>query len=476
MVGEMNRKQRKKSYQLITVASFGALSFGFINNLLILNLINELKVATATAYHIFGLFNALAFSLPVLGGFIARKYLNERCALIGVNFMLLGMLLLSKQRTSLIVLGLSLLAWGNGLFATNLMSQISDCFDKQDTAVSKSFLLFYVGTNLGFFVSSLLASYLIQIASYAVAFNVATLALIVSVVLFYRVLLKSGTKLLGAHWWDRDTISLLLISVAGIILVHTLIQAVWIDLRLEISTLILGYIMVAYKLIKQVPDVYQAKVRRFFVLSVLTLPFWICYFFQFSYITLFIDQHVSHHLYNLNFGTPSFSALNPLLLIFLGMVMYRFGRTSSIHSGEYKILMGLMCTGIGFFSLALGLYLMPLTVTFLPITWALLALSLLTVAELLISPTGMALASQLSPPKYEAILLGSWQLMIGIASMLSGLLGTYLTPTSTLSKVSQQIHYQHVFIALFMVFCTMVLFGWLKQVFHSPTTMMTQNS
>ena len=55
-----------------------------------------------------------------------------------------------------------------------------------------------------------------------------------------------------------------------------------------------------------------------------------------------------------------------------------------------------------------------------PFFWLFLSYVLQSIGELLISPVGYAMIGKLAPQKYQGIMMGSWMLLTGLASLFSG--------------------------------------------------------
>jgi POT family proton-dependent oligopeptide transporter len=75
--------------------------------------------------------------------------------------------------------------------------------------------------------------------------------------------------------------------------------------------------------------------------------------------------------------------------------------------------------GLGFLALPLGISLADDNgrVAFV---WLFLSYVLQSVGELLISPVGYAMIGKLAPRKYQGIMMGSWMLVTGLASLFAG--------------------------------------------------------
>lgn len=127
----------------------------------------------ALASQIFGLYAALAYFAPVLGGLIADRWLGRRlCVIIGAIALILGQLALILDETFL--LALALLICGAGLVKGNITAQVGDLYSPaDDERRTRGFAIFSTGINLGAIAGPLLCGLVAQIFDWRWAFGLA---------------------------------------------------------------------------------------------------------------------------------------------------------------------------------------------------------------------------------------------------------------------------------------------------------------
>ncbi len=88
--------------------------------------------------------------------------------------------------------------------------------------------------------------------------------------------------------------------------------------------------------------------------------------------------------------------------------------------------------------MALGFLALPVGIAFAdasgrsPFFWLFASYVLQSIGELLISPVGYAMIGKLAPSKYQGIMMGSWMLVSGLASLFAGdFSGMVPEPTGT---------------------------------------------
>jgi POT family proton-dependent oligopeptide transporter len=133
--------------------------------ILSLFMVNALMLGESNASIIYGGFLALCYLTPLLGGFIADKYLGNRyCIMLGGTLMAIGQLLLFYSAISfstslesskaIFWLGLLVIIFGNGFFKPNISSMVGSLYPaSQKTKLDSAFTIFYMGINIGALLS-----------------------------------------------------------------------------------------------------------------------------------------------------------------------------------------------------------------------------------------------------------------------------------------------------------------------------------
>ena len=80
----------------------------------------------------------------------------------------------------------------------------------------------------------------------------------------------------------------------------------------------------------------------------------------------------------------------------------------------------LVLMGLGFLALPLGIQFADPATGRADFSWLFLSYVLQSVGELLISPVGYAMIGRLAPKQYQGVMMGSWMLWTGLASLFAG--------------------------------------------------------
>ncbi|MGA3014022.1 MAG: peptide MFS transporter [Bacteroidales bacterium] len=133
--------------------------FGFYTMIAILALFIQAKFGfdSTRVSLIYGIFMAMLYGLPILGGLMADKWLGYgKTISFGIIIMFLGYLLLSipsvhGEGLGLIICALGVIALGTGLFKGNLQALVGNLYDdpKYSSVRDRAFNIFYMGINIG---------------------------------------------------------------------------------------------------------------------------------------------------------------------------------------------------------------------------------------------------------------------------------------------------------------------------------------
>jgi POT family proton-dependent oligopeptide transporter len=147
----MNRSQPKGLYLLCFTELWERFGFYMVQTILILYMSKALLYSDADSYLLYGAFSSLVYLTPVIGGFLADRYIGFRQSiLIGAIFLAIGYAVMSLEDRPALFLGLSLVVIGNGFFKPNVTSIVGDLYQADDPRREGGFTIFYMGINIVF--------------------------------------------------------------------------------------------------------------------------------------------------------------------------------------------------------------------------------------------------------------------------------------------------------------------------------------
>ncbi len=452
--------------------------FGFYTMMAILVLFLQAKFGLngTNAGIIYGVFYFSIYILALVGGIIADRIKNYKgTILVGLIMMALGYVILAIPTSTPVkdfnliltvtVIGLFVIALGNGLFKGNLQALVGQMYDtpEYEKLRDSGFSMFYAFINVGaifapfaaigvrnWWLSKFGFNYDASLPEQCHAFlggnmstenvgrfqeyaNTASSSSVSDLTAFANQYLDVFNT--GFHYAFGVAIIAMLISLVVFIVNKKNFPGVKKVVKNEI-----GEITDEIKM-----EAKEVAQRMYALLAV----FGVVIFFWFSFhqngltLTFFARDYTDLSLFAFNIlgvsfeGAEIFQSMNPFFVVFLTpLVVGLFGwlRHRNIEpSTPKKIAIGMGIASLGFVLMIFGSFGLPLftEVSALhdgtPLTnvervtpFLLLGTYfILTVAELFISPMGISFVSKVSPPQYQGLMQGGW---LGATALGNGLL------------------------------------------------------
>ena len=142
---------------------------------------------SAEALSLYGTYTAMVYLTPILGGFLADKYLGYRKAVvIGALLMTLGHGAMALEFSKIFLfIGIGLLIIGNGFFKPNMTSIVSIMYKDTPEKKDGAYTIFYMGVNAGAFLGILLCGYIGEKVSWSYGFGLAGIFMLLGMLQFY---------------------------------------------------------------------------------------------------------------------------------------------------------------------------------------------------------------------------------------------------------------------------------------------------
>ena len=147
----------------------------------------------AQAGVIYGAYTALVYITPVLGGYLADKYLGQRKAVTyGAVLLTFGHVLMGfegnggQDASALNVfwLALAFIIVGSGFLKANISVIVGQLYQRTDVRRDGAYTIFYMGINLGAAIGSLLCGYLGETYGWAYGFGAAGFGMLLGLIVF----------------------------------------------------------------------------------------------------------------------------------------------------------------------------------------------------------------------------------------------------------------------------------------------------
>jgi POT family proton-dependent oligopeptide transporter len=399
--------------------------------------------ADAKAYGIYGAFNALLYGAPVIGGVLADRMLGFRRAVImGGIFMALGQFTLAGTIGMEIPFyaGLGLIVVGNGFFKPNISSFLGTFYEQNDPRKDGAFTIFYMGVNIGAFLSPLTCGYLGEKHDWSYGFLAAGIGIVLGVVVFWRSLqpyTDKGTPPDPAALEQPGFLGLkpqMLVVVCSICAVPVIALLLGEDFIVDVILVVAGVLILGYLVITSAKAEDRVQGQRLLVVVVLFffhMIFWALFEQAGASLTLFTERHVDRFVDPAvpDSGIPAsqFQSLNPFYIMVLAPVFswiwVRLRRMKAEPRTPMKFVLGLAQLAIGYAIIVWGASSFADRAV-VPVLFLALMYLFHTTGELSVSPVGLSVVTKLSPPRVVGFVMGTWFLSIAFAHKFASFLGT----------------------------------------------------
>jgi POT family proton-dependent oligopeptide transporter len=414
---------------LFFIQVFATLGFAVLYSTLVLYTTQHLHFATRDATAIMGVFGAFNYGLHLFGGYLGGRFLSNRNLFVGgMLLQVFGCGCIAGGSVGLLYWGLALFLTGSGLNVTCINMMLTQRFKPDDIRREGAFLWNYAGMNVGFFVGFSVAGHYQLTQSYASLFIFATVGNFVAIVLasaYWKTLADRNTPLLEATRGQfRGRFA------AGLGILVGLVPLVWILLQHPGSTETLMKAisaLVAGSLIWLALRHRDARERNnmwaYLILTLGSLVFWSLYQMAPSGLQLFAVNNVDRNVWGIEVAPQWIQNINTVVIVVGGPLMSAlFGRLRA-RGWDIDIprqfSASLILMGLGFLALPVGIALADGR-GMVAFSWLFGSYVLQSIGELLISPVGYAMIGKLAPRQYQGVMMGSWMLVTGLASLFAG--------------------------------------------------------
>ncbi len=418
------------------------------------------------ALQLYGIYTGLVFLTPIIGGFIADKFLGYRkSVIIGALIMTIGHASMAFETPAFFYIGLTLLIIGNGLFKPNISSIVGQLYTKNPEKKDAAYTIFYMGINSGSFLGILLCGYIGEKVDWSYGFGLAGIFMLFGLLQF-----SFGQKIFGnigltpkakaasdavdaltinpnakkevtvAAHINRDRI--IVISIFSLFTIFFW----WAFEQAGGSMTIFANDYTARTLSGGTASVFKwantlLTVVPLIILTVVLANLFRKTFAQYSLSNLFLGASfviiwgIVLWMLIREFKAEAtevpaswFGILNSFFIISLAPLFSKVWESRYSPSGPVKFAVGLFLVGIGFAFLAYGSYGIDqgAKTAAVSMAWLILAYLFHSMGELCVSPVGLSYVSKLAPVKLVGLMFGIWFVANFIANLLGGITGSYI--------------------------------------------------
>ncbi len=388
---------------------------------------------------------------------------------------------------NILFLSLALIIAGVGFLKANISTIVGALYGLKDARRDSGFTIFYMGINIGAFLSGIFCGYLGIVYGWKYGFGLAGIGMFAGLIVFLW-----GQKHLGGRA-DPPDAEKLKKSFLGPINVEwacylaglgMIVVAMLLVMNEELVGGILGPIglamfafLVGYAFLKlQGVERKRMFAAIYFILA--QIPFWALFEQAGSSLTLFTARLVDRTMFGVSVPTPVFQSLNSgFIFLFAPLIAWLWiwlDKRNMEPSTPVKFSIGVFGVGLGFLALVAGMKttgangLTAVYFIFL-IYW------IHTMAELMLSPVGLSAVTKMAPARVVGMTMGAWFLFSGLSNYLAGIIarstgaetiGGQLTDVAaakaTYAGVYSQVGYIAMGIGVFMLLISPIIKNWMS--------------
>ena len=344
---------------------------------------------TGAALSLYGTYTMLVYVASIPGGWIADNILGQKkSVLYGGVLLVLGHSILAVEEMWAFYSGLGLIIAGVGMLKPNISSMVGGLYAQGDVRRDKGFIIFYIGINVGAFLSSLIVGYIGETYGWHYGFGLAGIGMTLGLIQYLY-----GQKYLSQV---GDFIG---------------------DNKSEEGKDVLK---------KPLTSIEKDRLVVLFLSFILVIVFWGAFEQAGGLMNIYASEKTDRLLMGWLVPASWFQSLNAMFIIFLGttVAMYWAKRKlkNQLSSSLFKMIIGLIIMGTGFFFMSAAATQYE-TDGSSAMYWLVLAYLFHTIGELCISPVALSFITKLAPLKYASLTMGVYFAMTGFGNKLAGWLG-----------------------------------------------------
>ena len=483
-------KQPKQLYLLFFAEMWERFSFYGMKALLIVFMTTQLDYADPKAYAILGAYNALVYTMPMLGGFMADRFIGyQRALLFGGILMAIGHFVLAIPSEWSFFYGMAFIICGNGFFKPNVSSLVGTLYKENDPRRDSGFSIFYMGINVGAALGGLLCAYVAKEFNWHLGFGLAGIFMIIGLVVFVM-----GKKSLGERGLPPDMAVLKkpvfafikpeYLIYGGATLIVPLVVILFHQYHLMDYIMFgLGGIALVYIISVGVKLEKDAKYKLFaaLIMIIFSIVFWAIYEQNAGSMNLLAERNSHMTLFGIelpplainNFLPPGWVVALTFVVAPLWPWLAKRGKEPST---PLKFAISFILLGIGFYIVYFGCK-VNLGTGIIPLWPFVVGYFFVILGELCISPIGLSMVTKLSPLKMVSLMMGIWFFASAIGELLAAKIGSLMSvPEDVLAKndpvlslpyyadVLQKIGIGSVIIGVLLIFTVPLIKKWMGKV------------
>ncbi|MFS0781647.1 peptide MFS transporter [Bacillus sp. 1P06AnD] len=377
-----------------------------------------------TAMSIMAIYGSLVYMSGIIGGWIADRLLGSiKTVFTGGVLIMLGHICLAMPFAQVgLFASMFLIIMGTGLLKPNVSNIVGDIYSDTDTRRDSGFSIFYMGINLGAFISPLIVGTLGQKYNYHLGFSLAAIGMLLGLIVF-AITKKKALGLAGTHVPNplmpgerKKVFSTIGISTVVIVLLCWFLASEgWLTINRFITAVSIlaiiipaAYFFFMYRSPKTNAD-ERSRLLAYIPLFIGAMMFWAIQEQGSIILAQYADKRTELNWAGIHIESSWFQSLNPLFIVGFAPVFawlwMKMGDRQPSTSKKFSI--GLLFAGLSFLVMMIP-GIMNGTDELANPWWLVLSFFLVVIGELCLSPVGLAATTKLAPAAFSAQTMSLW--------------------------------------------------------------------
>jgi POT family proton-dependent oligopeptide transporter len=426
----LNKSRHPPGFYILTIAeTIDRMGYYGILSVLVLYLTKQFLFADTHAYMMFGIYTALAFATPVLGGYLADRFFGlQYSVMAGMVLIILGNLVLIAPSLNAFFLGLALVILGIGFFKGNATTQLGLCYREHPAMRDSGYNLYYMGMNAGNIIGPILFGFTAVKFGWHLGFMVSAAAMLIAgllYVLYSRYFFRHN----NTTFYRSSTKTVCAVGLpllVGLLIITTALFKWPMFFSVFMGAFAIILVIALWRLLKKLTKVEQNRVLVFVMLTIFSLVVVEGEVQIGSSLTLYLDHIVAHSIGGIPIPIEFFATLEPIAVIVLAIILNPLFKYIGLKyrntSAPYMMTVGLLLNGISFVIFGLSAEVSIWHGMTIALWMVVLGNVFLGAGDLVSTPAVMGAVEFLAPKSLQGSFMGIYFLGCSFAGYLSSLI------------------------------------------------------
>ncbi len=392
---------------------------------------------------IYGLYTMFVYLLALPGGWLADRFFGLRNSIYyGGILITIGHFCLAFPMPQTFFLGLAFIVIGTGLLKPNISGMVGELYPADEPARRDAgFSIFYMGINIGAFISPLITSYLGESIEWHYGFAVAGIGMLIGVIQYKltegylgevgkepsrladpkQQALREARIRYGLWVFGLLFALLVILLFTGTVTIDPVVIA-------QVSTYVIAGAAVAYFLyiflFENLESEEKKKIGVIAIIFLISCFFYAGYEQQGSSLNLFAERYTDRMLGDWEMPAGWFQSVPAVMvIIFSPIFAWLFiwlSKRNLDPSSPIKVALGVVFMGLGYLVMV-GASLIVVAGNAASPSWLVMTYLMHTFGEILLYPVSLSAVTKLAPKRLVGQLMGLFFMSLALGNLVAGL-------------------------------------------------------